>query len=279
MLAPQSAALAAFTAELKNRTLLVLSGAGISTESGIPDYRGPESLQRNIQPMTYQQFAAGEAARQRYWARSFLGWDAVRKAEPNEAHHAVARLEAAGHVTGVITQNVDGLHQAAGSKNLVELHGSLSAVRCLNCKTALPRTELQETLRSLNPGFSSAGATLKPDGDSDLTPGQAAAFTVAPCPVCGGVLKPDVVFFGENIPRPTLERAWALFEATDVLLVLGSSLTVPSGYRFAERAQREGKLLAIINRGLTRADAIATVRLDGPLGELLPAVERQLASS
>lgn len=255
---------------------LVLSGAGISTDSGIPDYRSPASLRRGGKPMMYQEFVGSEAARQRYWTRSFRGWQAVTHAEPNAAHHSVVRLEELGLVHGVITQNVDGLHQAAGSRNVVELHGRLSLVRCLSCKNTELRSDLQYRLQQLNPHADQDFGAFAPDGDADIPAAAVASFKVAACLVCGGILKPDVVFFGENVPHGQLELAWALFDKASILLVLGSSLTVSSGYRFVDRALLEGKPVAIINRGPTEADGQASVRLDGALGVLLPELLQEL---
>jgi NAD-dependent SIR2 family protein deacetylase len=272
----RTSSLPALAELLRNHSTVILSGAGISTESGIPDYRSPQGLRRGRKPMTYQEFTASETARRRYWARGFAGWQGMQGITPNSAHRSVARLEEAGFVTGVITQNVDSLHQAAGSRNVIELHGRLALVRCLSCGSTEPRSELQERLAALNSGTGKPAARLAPDGDADLSAAAEAAFEVAACRVCGGLLKPDVVFFGENVPRPRLERAWELFAAADVLLVLGSSLAVASGFRFVERAVRDGKPVGIINRGPTEGDALATVRLAGALGELLPALEREL---
>lgn len=251
---------------------LVLSGAGLSTESGIPDYRSPQALARKREPMRYQLFRTSSRARRHYWARSHVAWQAMRTVRPNPGHFAVRQLELAGAVTGVITQNVDGLHQAAGSEDVLELHGTLSRVRCLDCGEREGMDAWQARLGTLNPGFTQLQAAANPDGDAELTESQTAAFNVAHCLNCGGVMKTDVVFFGENVPVPVVERAWALLEAADSLLVLGSSLTVWSGYRFAEGAVQRGKPLFIINDGPTRADGLAVLKLSGRLGTVLPAV-------
>jgi len=250
----------------------VLSGAGISTESGIPDYRGPASARRDVRPITYQEFVRDAAARRRYWARSFAGWPFMDAREPNDGHRAVAALEAAGLVVGVVTQNVDGLHQRAGSRNVVELHGSLARVRCLSCGAVEARAVLQERLAALNPGFVAVAPRYAPDGDADVPHELVAAFRVAPCFVCGGVLKPLVVFFGENVPKETYEAARDMVSGAGALVVVGSSLTVRSGYRFVLQAKAAGKPVAIVNDGPTRADAEADVKVEGRLGELLPAL-------
>ena len=256
--------------------VLVLSGAGLSTESGIPDYRGPESARRPRTPVTYQQFVGSAAVRQRYWARSVIGWPAMREKRPNRGHAALARLAAAGLLVGTITQNVDGLHQAAGSQEVVELHGALREVRCLGCGVRSARDLLQERLVALNPGFIRE-ATIAPDGDADLSQAQIDGFQIAPCEACGGLLKPDVVFFGENVPPPRVELTWRMLEAAEVLLVVGSSLYVRSGYRLVEAAARAGKPVAIVNDGETRGDNDATLRISGRLGEVLPALAERLA--
>jgi NAD-dependent deacetylase sirtuin 4 len=255
---------------MRGRRTLVLSGAGISTESGIPDYRGPQGTLRARQPMQYREFVGSEDARRRYWARSSIGWARLADARPNEAHRAIARLERAGFILGVITQNVDGLHQAAGSVRVLELHGSLAEVRCMACGRAEPRTDFQARLFSANPGWESPAAVTAPDGDVDLVPELAAEFSMPRCLYCQGVLKPDVVFFGESVPTARVEAAWAMAAEAEVLLVVGSSLAVFSGFRFVDRAFREGKPVAIVNRGETRGDGMATIRIDGRLGEVLP---------
>jgi len=261
---------------LEGRTVLVLSGAGISTESGIPDYRGPDSARRKGTPITYQEFVRSDAARRRYWARSFLGWPAMRAKRPNAGHRALARLETAGAVHGVLTQNVDGLHQASGSRRVLELHGALAWVRCLRCGRLEPRDALQLRLERLNPDFASARAVMAPDGDAELDAGVEETFHLADCRGCGGTLKPDVVFFGENVPRPRVARSWAMLEHADVLLVLGSSLTVRSGYRYVVAAVEARKPVALVNDGPTRGDGDATLRVHGRLGRVLPALADRL---
>ncbi|MCU1587933.1 MAG: NAD-dependent deacetylase [Frankiales bacterium] len=244
--------------------VLVLSGAGLSTESGIPDYRGPTSVRRT--PMTFQDFTGTAEARQRYWARAHLGWRVIGSARPNAGHRAVTAFQEAGLLHGIITQNVDGLHQAAGAQDVLELHGSLGWVVCLGCGARVPRDEHSRRLAEANPGFAPAARPL-PDGDVDLS--DVSGFQVVDCSSCGGILKPDVVFFGENVPAPTVARAFALTDSCTSLLVLGSSLTVRSGYRFVLRASQRGVPIAIINQGPTRADDLAIVRIDAPLGQTL----------
>jgi len=254
----------------------VLSGAGLSTESGIPDYRGPTGLARRAEPMTYQVFTAAAAARQRYWARSYLGWRHIAQAQPNSGHHAVAELERRGLLAGIITQNVDGLHQAAGARDVIELHGSLSRVRCLGCGQRTGRDELDRRLRAVNSGWAASLAAgqpgLNPDGDAVLGPAAIDGFRVVDCARCGGVLKPDVIFFGENVPRSRVDQCYELVSGSRALLVLGSSLTVMSGYRFVRHAAKLGVPVAIINHGPTRGDEHAMLTLDAPLGRTLSAL-------
>lgn len=255
--------------------VVVLSGAGISTESGIPDYRGPNGTMARRTPMTVQTFTSGPDARQRYWARSHVGWRGFGRAEPNAGHHAVTALQRAGLVTGVVTQNVDGLHQAAGADPVVELHGNLARVRCLACGDTLPREELHRRLREANPDFTARAGAVNPDGDVELDDADVARFRVVDCQVCpGGVLKPDVVFFGETVPAERVRECFALVEDAKLLLVLGSSLTVMSGRRFVLRAAKLGIPVAIVNRGPTRGDGYARVVVDGALGTVLPELAR-----
>lgn len=252
--------------------LVILTGAGISTESGIPDYRGPTGQARRAQPMTYQAFAGSEAARRRYWARSHAGWRHIAGALPNAGHRAVAGLERRGLVAGIITQNVDGLHQAAGAQQVTELHGSLSRVVCLGCRDRTSRAELDRRLRLANPGWAASATAINPDGDAVLADEVVAGFRVAGCLRCGGVLKPDVVFFGENVPPPRVASCQALVGRAAALLVLGSSLTVMSGYRFVRQAAKFGTPVAIVNQGPTRGDAHAALIIDAPLGSVLTAL-------
>ena len=258
----------ALTRLVHDGDVLVLSGAGLSTESGIPDYRGETGRARPATPMTYQDFTGSAANRQRYWARSHAGWRWIARAEPNDGHRAVAALQRQGLLTGVVTQNVDGLHTAAGAHDVVELHGALDRVVCLSCGTVSPRTELEARITPANPEAVTSSHRVKPDGDVDLD--DVGGFQVVDCLVCGGVLKPDVVFFGETVPAERVARAFDLVDATSTLLVLGSSLTVMSGYRFVLRAARAGTPVAIVTQGPTRGDAHATVKVDAPLGEVLP---------
>ena len=255
--------------------MCVLSGAGISTESGIPDYRGPNGQLRARLPMTLREFTGTAAARRRYWARSHVGWRRMATARPNAGHRAVAELQRAGLVDSIITQNVDGLHRAAGA-DAVELHGSLARVVCLGCGARSPRTSLDERLRAANedwPGdaaYENDLAPSNPDGDVELAAARVDAFTLVACEHCGAdLLKPDVVFFGENVPRPRVQRCFELVAAASSLLVLGSSLTVMSGLRFVNRAHRDGIPVAIVNRGVTRGDPLAQIKLDAGLGETL----------
>ena len=248
----------------------VLSGAGISTESGIPDYRGDEGSLRRHTPMTFDDFVASEDGRQRYWARSHVGWRTIARAAPNDGHRAVAELQRQGLLTGVITQNVDGLHQAGGARDVIELHGSLDRVICLGCRRTSARDDLDRRLHAANPAFGGVATRINPDGDVELDDHVVATFALVDCVDCTqGVLKPDVVFFGENVPRPRVEQCYQLVDDSDALLVLGSSLTVMSGLRFVRHAARAGKPVLIINRGRTRGDKEATVRVDRPLGEAL----------
>jgi NAD-dependent SIR2 family protein deacetylase len=253
---------------LGDRRWLVLTGAGVSTDSGIPDYRGAGAPVRT--PMTIAQFRSGHAARQRYWARSFLGWGSMGRAEPNDTHRILAGLEADGRLTGLITQNVDGLHTAAGHRDLVELHGRIDRVVCLECGDVSSRTALQQRLTVLNRGFGAAGLRVLPDGDVDLESTE--GFVVAACEACGGALKPDVVFFGESVPPERVATCTALVEQAEALVVLGSSLHVFSGRRFVKQAHALGVPVVIVNRGETRADPLATVKVDGGCAETLAAL-------
>ena len=251
---------------------LVLTGAGISTESGIPDYRGPDG-KRRVQPMQYAEFVGSSAARQRYWARSYVGWQRFHRAGPNAGHHAVAALQRAGLVGPVITQNVDGLHQRAGTQEVVELHGALADVVCIRCGDRTSRTDLDARMAAANPDYEVTSEEIRPDGDIALEEVHVAAFRVPLCHVCGrDTLKPDVVFFGESVPRERVARCFALTEAAGGLLVLGSSLAVMSGYRFVRRAAALGRPVGIVTHGPTRGDGEATVRLDAPLGPTLCAI-------
>ncbi|GGQ30081.1 NAD-dependent protein deacetylase [Streptosporangium pseudovulgare] len=258
--------------------VVVLSGAGLSTESGIPDYRGETGRMRRAEPMTYQTFVGSAAARRRYWARSHLGWRHIAGALPNAGHRAVAGLQERGLVGGIITQNVDGLHHAAGARDVIELHGGLDRVRCLSCGRRTSRHELERRLGEANPGWHAHARTavINPDGDAVLDDDLVEAFRIVDCRDCGGVLKPDVIFFGENVPGPRVQECYELVERAGLLLVLGSSLTVMSGYRFVRRAAEHGIPVAIVNQGPTRGDGDALLTLDAPLGPTLAALAAAL---
>src|ERR1051326_7972398 len=241
--------------------LFVLTGAGISTSSGIPGYRDAEGNWRRKPPMTHQEFVRSDAARKRYWARSLAGWPAIRDAAPNPAHGAVASLERLGHVARLVTQNVDGLHQRAGSQDVIDLHGRLARVVCLDCGALSARSWLQSAMQSANPGFASRVGRLGPDGDAELE-SDCTDFETPDCPCCGGVLKPDVVFFGDGVPRERVHAAFAALDRADAVLVVGSSLMAYSGYRFCERAREQRKPIAAVNRGRTRADGLFSLKID-----------------
>lgn len=262
---------------LAGRRVAVLTGAGISTDSGIPDYRGPESPPSN--PMTIGQFTSDSVFRRRYWARNHVGWRHMAAASPNAGHRALAALEHAGVVTGVITQNVDLLHTKAGTRTVVDLHGSYAQVVCLSCGDTSGRAALAQQLEALNPGFierteNVGGIAVAPDADAVVT--DTASFCYVGCRRCGGVLKPDIVYFGENVPKDRVTRAYSLVDEADALLVAGSSLTVFSGYRFVRHAAAAGIPVAIVNRGRTRGDGLATVKLDGGCSELLTLLTAEL---
>jgi NAD-dependent SIR2 family protein deacetylase len=247
----------------------VLSGAGISTESGIPDYRGPTGRARRAEPMSYQVFVGSEADRRRYWARSHLGWRTIDRALPNAGHAAVARLERLGLLGGIITQNVDGLHQAAGAHDVVDLHGSLARVVCLGCRQLTSRHVLDRRLRLANPDWDAQVGVVNPDGDAVVAAADIERFQVVDCERCAGLLKPDVVFFGENVPRPRVDACYTIIDRAKALLVLGSSLTVMSGYRFARHAAKLCIPVLIVNQGPTRADPLAGLTIAAPLGQTL----------
>ncbi len=261
-------ALAPLVALVRGRRVVALTGAGCSTESGIPDYRGPGAKPRR--PMQYREFGGSAAARVGYWARATVGWPRMAAAAPNAAHRALAAMEAHGAIAGVITQNVDGLHQAAGARRVIELHGALARVRCLSCGVTAHRDAIHERLIAANPWLEPGDADVAPDGDAELGADAIAGFRVPACDACGGAWKPDVVFFGENVPRAVADLAWQLFDRAEVLLVAGSSLTVWSGYRFVKRAAERGVPVAIVNVGPTRGDDDATLKLEGALGDVLP---------
>ena len=253
--------------------VLVLTGAGISTDSGIPDYRGPTGRQRHALPMTFDRFIGSAAERRRYWARSHVGWQLFAAAKPNASHLAVTGLQKAGHLTGVVTQNVDGLHTAAGTRDVIDLHGRLDQVVCLSCGNLRPRFEIGLRLDAVNPGFRDAMTAnvevVRPDGDVVIPDEAARGFRVVDCRRCGGILKPHVVFFGESVPRDRFAAALGLVERSRALVVLGSSLTVGSGYRFVTAAVRHGMPIVIVNRGATRGDRHATLKVDTGLASAL----------
>jgi NAD-dependent SIR2 family protein deacetylase len=249
--------------------LFVLTGAGCSTASGIPDYRDGNGDWKRARPVMLQAFLASELTRQRYWARSLVGWHRMSAARPNDAHLALAKLERLGRVEALVTQNVDGLHQAAGSRDVIDLHGRVDVVRCLGCEQRWPRAQVQAELVRRNPRFANLDALAAPDGDADLDGIDFAAFDVPACAVCGGVIKPDVVFFGENVPKERAGRAMDALRRSDAMLVVGSSLMVLSGYRFAQAAADTGKPIAAVNLGRTRADELLAFKLTAPCAEAL----------
>lgn len=255
--------------------LLVLTGAGVSTASGIPDYRDSKGRWKRPEPIRFQQFMESDNTRKRYWARSLAGWSAVATARPGPAHMALAALEAQGRLQALVTQNVDGLHQAAGSRNVQDLHGRIDRVVCMDCAAVSDRAQFQTRLLAANVAWAaqwqSGVARVAPDGDADLPESDFSAFSVPDCGRCGGVLKPDVVFFGEAVPKPHVDAVYAQISGADAMLVAGSSLMVFSGFRFAREAVRMGKPLAILNIGDTRADRIADLKLALDCGEVLQA--------
>ena len=252
--------------------LFVLTGAGCSTASGIPDYRDAHGQWKRAQPVMLQHFLADEAARKRYWARSLVGWHRMHAARPNDAHRALAALERAGRVEQLVTQNVDGLHQAAGSDNVIDLHGRIDVVRCMGCEARVPRADVQAELLRRNPAFARRDAPAAPDGDADLESLDFAAFDVPACAGCGGLLKPDVVFFGEGVPKERAARAMASLERSDAMLVVGSSLMVYSGYRLVLATAEAGKPIAIVSLGRTRADHLVSLKVTADCAEALSVV-------
>ncbi|WP_159850171.1 Sir2 family NAD-dependent protein deacetylase [Nocardia sp. CY41] len=257
---------------LDGRRVVALTGAGISTDSGIPDYRGPSSPPRN--PMTYQQFVGDPVFRQRYWARNHVGWRRMDGSRPNPGHRALAQLERMGVVTGLITQNVDLLHTKAGHRRVIDLHGTYAQVRCLGCASLISRMSLADRLEAANPGFAEAVSTdeLEVAPDADAVVGDTGSFRMVDCARCGGMLKPDIVYFGENVPKERVAAAYELVDAADALVVAGSSLTVMSGLRFVRRAARQGCSVVIVNRGRTRGDDVAALTLDAGCSTVLPAL-------
>ena len=260
---------------LRGRRVVILTGAGLSTDSGIPDYRGPGAPARR--PMTYQELISGTDAQRRYWARAHLGWASMGGAEPNDGHRALVALERNGLLTGLITQNVDGLHARAGSRRLIELHGRIADVICLDCGLRSDRAALQQQMEELNPGWSRQVVSVRPDGDAELV--DASGYVLVTCPRCDGRLKPDVVFFGENVPRERVARCAALVAAADVLLVAGSSLSVMSGLRFVRQAAKARTPVVILNRGATRGDDLATLKVDAGCTPTLVALATRLGAA
>lgn len=262
---------------LRGRRVAVLTGAGMSTDSGIPDYRGPDSPPSN--PMTIRQFTGDPVFRQRYWARNHVGWRHMAATLPNAGHRALAALERAGVVSGLITQNVDLLHTKAGSRHVIDLHGTYARVVCLDCGHTMSRAALADLLEAANPGFleraeAVGGIAVAPDADAVV--GDTSSFRIIDCQRCGGMLKPDIVYFGESVPKERVDRAYAVVDAADVLLVAGSSLTVFSGYRFVRHAAARGMPVAILNRGPTRGDDLATVKLDNGCSPMLALLADEL---
>lgn len=256
--------------QLAGKSILVLTGAGVSTESGIPDYRGAGKTERH--PMTFDVFMGSETARARYWARSYVGWSVIANAKPNASHFALAQAESLGRISHIITQNVDSLHQQAGSKKVTELHGRLDKVICMSCRTLIDRLRMDSLIENANPNIrKDMSVEFTPDGDAEIE--ATADFRIPPCPSCGGILKPDVVFFGEGVPTERVSATMNQLERSDALLVAGSSLTVNSGMRFARAANKAGKPIVIVNVGPTKADEIALAKIEAPtsvaLAELL----------
>ena len=252
---------------LDGKALAVLTGAGISTDSGIPDYRGQGKVARH--PMTFDNFMGSPEARVRYWARSFVGWSRISDAQPNAGHKALAEAERLGRLEQIITQNVDQLHQRAGSKRVIDLHGRLDLVKCVGCGFTITRVEMDELLQGLNPTINKdPDIEFSPDGDAEIE--AVAGFKVPPCPKCNGILKPDVVFFGENVPVERVEQSIAAVDRAEVLLVVGTSLAVNSGFRFARQAAKAEKPIIVINVGPTKADDLATVKLEVSSSVALP---------
>lgn len=268
--------LEALVRTLRGRRVVALTGAGCSTESGIPDYRGLGARGRPGTPIQGPEFRRSEAVRRRYWARAALGWERFGAARPNGAHLALARLEARGHLAGVVTQNVDRLHHAAGSRRVVELHGALAEVVCLACGGLEARSAVQARLIEANPGWLARGGELRPDGDADLSPEEVERFVPASCLDCEGPLGPKVVFFGDSVERRVVDAAFALVDEAEALLVAGTSLAVFSGYRFLLRAAARGLPVAIVNLGPVRGQERAAVKVEGRVGELLPRLEAAL---
>ncbi|MGQ0622523.1 MAG: NAD-dependent protein deacetylase [Panacagrimonas sp.] len=268
---PTGSALALRDFVLGHRRLFVLTGAGCSTDSGIPDYRDREGQWKRKAPVTHQAFMSDAAVRGRYWARSLVGWPVVHAARPNAAHRVLAQLEQGGRLGLLVTQNVDGLHRLAGHREVLDLHGRIDRVVCQVCGAFTHRQDLQRQLVALNPDWAALAADQAPDGDADLDALDFSGFVVPDCEHCGGLLKPDVVFFGANVPAAAVGRAMRALDEADAMLVVGSSLMVYSGYRFAVRAAQRGLPIAALNLGRTRADELLSLKLDVPCGPVLQA--------
>ena len=253
----------------RHQRLFVITGAGCSTDSGIPDYRDTNGDWKRTPPVTYQAFVGSLATRQRYWARSLVGWRRFGRAVPNAAHHALARLEQQGKITLLLTQNVDRLHQAAGHRNVIDLHGRMDVIRCLDCEQRLARDDFQSEMLEMNADWANLDAADAPDGDADLEAQDFSSFDIPSCRHCGGMLKPDVVFFGENVPRDRVDEGIRALHEADAVLVVGSSLMVFSGYRFVNAAARAGKPIAMVNIGRTRADELLTLKVEQPCAQAL----------
>lgn len=258
--------------------LLVITGAGCSTDSGIPDYRDRHGEWKRKQPIYYQEFIKSQQARQRYWARSYIGWNAFQSAQPNRAHHAFAELEAHGLIEHLITQNVDGLHQKAGSQKVIDLHGQLSNLICLNCGNSEGRRWMQTELANLNPSFQPNTAPIAPDGDVDLEM-DTQHFSIPNCSECDGILKPDVVFYGEQVPKLRIKNAYQALNNADAVLIAGTSLMVYSAYQFVKEAAHQGKSIAAINQGRTRADELIETKVEAPVGTALKTLLEQLTGT
>lgn len=257
--------------------LLVLTGAGISTDSGIPDYRDRNGEWKRKQPVQHADFMGNLSTRRRYWGRSLIGWPVMQRARPNTAHEALALLEERGHIERLVTQNVDGLHQQAGSRSVIDLHGRADRVICMDCGFHCTRDEVHSRSARMNPAFTRFTATAAPDGDADLEV-DFGTFEIPHCPQCGGILKPDVVFFGDNVPKTRVQQALDALERSDALLVIGSSLMVYSGFRFCKRAKEWNKPMAALTLGRTRADELLDLKLDAPIGATLTQLLRALNS-
>lgn len=276
VLPPSCGELEMLAERLRGRRVVALTGAGVSTESGIPDYRSPASLARPRRPIQGPDFVRSAAVRRRYWARAMVGWQRFRNARPGASHHALARLEAAGVLAGLITQNVDRLHHAAGSRRVVELHGALAEVVCLDCGALEDRDRVQTRMREANPTWLEEAFAVAPDGDADIPDDRIDGFVVPECVSCGGALKPNVVFFGHNVARPVVDDAFATLDEAEALLVAGTSLAVFSGYRFVVRAAERKIPIAIVNLGPVRGEAWAAVKLEASAGATLAGLAERL---